>query len=295
MSMTAISIKQTNEKSHVTNAGPTIVATFKVSFCGSFSTSYIYQHAGAMGLVDYGTNIEAEITANSLFVATTSAPGSFSYTTTFSTINAERLDLSPLSRPAVIKGGGIDLTEVRRVDVNGDAIVNSVGDFYEDLPCFYVPGGESTISWNVADNPADLAQEFSFTTNSGSIWGQDAYSGIIRKITYENVYEVYQGALIEFWRVTVPLTFRNDGLGWGFQPLDYGYRYDNGSTVQNYKDPITQVFGPVFLDGSGGLLNGNGTTNGSDPVIYPDGDPAGYETLVSVDWSGLGVPVSPFA
>jgi len=100
-----------------------------------------------------------------------------------------------------IRGGGLELTEVRRVDISGDPMVNSVGDYYEQLPIFYVPGSEFTCTWNVTDNPETLAQQFSFSTNQSAIWGQDAYSGIIRKITFENVYEVY-GAWIE-WDVAL--------------------------------------------------------------------------------------------
>ncbi|HWE04997.1 MAG TPA: hypothetical protein VG326_21495 [Tepidisphaeraceae bacterium] len=93
------------------------------------------------------------------------------------------------------------------------------------------------------------------------------------------------------------MKFRNDGLSWNFQPFDYGYRYKDGSgKVVNYVDPQTGTYGPIFLDGSGGLLNGDGTTSGgSDAVIFPSGPPDGYQTLNGADWSGLSCPVNPFS
>jgi hypothetical protein len=195
-----------------------------------------------------------------------------------------------------VTGGGIELIEVRRQDVNGNPIVNAVGDYYENLPEFYVPGCELQVSWNVADNPLSLAEEYSFTTNESDIWGQDAFSGVIGKITCEETFETYEGTLIEYWRITVPMKFRNDGLTWNFQPFNYGYRYKDGSgNVVNWVDPTTGVYGPVFLNTDGTLLNGNGTTSGTDAVIYPAGPPAGYQTLQGDDWSGLGVPVNPFS
>jgi hypothetical protein len=310
MSMTIIEIKQTGEKIHVEKSGPQIAASFKVQFTGTYSTTYIYQNATALGLPDYGdylastssemfvSNTSADITPNSLYVGTTAQPGVFTYDATFSTIDAQRLDLSPIYRPAVVTGGGIELTEVRRVDQQGNAIVNSAGDYYEGLPEFYVPGSEITISWNVASNPAANAQIYSFSTNESAIWGQDAYSGVMGKITYSSEYEVYQGILIEYYRITVPIRFRNDGLSWNFQPFDYGYRYEKSGTLQNYVDPKTGICQPVFLDGDAGLLNGNGSTvGGDDPVIFPasSGDtPAGYETLVPQSWSGLSIPLNPF-
>jgi hypothetical protein len=313
VSMTVVSIKQTDEKSHVTNAGPQIVADFKVQFTGTFSTVYIYQNAEAMGLIDIGeyligtssdmyvSETSAGIVPGSLYVGTTTQPGVFMYSTTFSTIDRDRMDLSPIFRPAKVNGGGIELTEVSRVDSAGNAKVNSVGDYYEGIPESYIPGSEFTISWNVATNPATLAQTFSFSANQSSIWGQSSYAGIIRKITYENVYEVFQGVLIQYFRITVPIAFRNDGIPFcQFQPFDVGYRYKSGSTVKNYVDPTTGVYGEVFLDGSGGLLNGNGTApaSGSPPVIYPAASgstPAGYQTITAQNWSGLSFPVSPFA
>jgi hypothetical protein len=306
MTMAITSIIQTDER--YASAGSKIDTSFKLKFTGAFSTVYLIQNATSIGLPDYGdyltgtssemfvSDTSATIVPGALYVGTTAQNAVCMYNATFTNIDAERKDLSPIYRPAVVNGGGIELTEVRRVDKTGAAMVNSAGDYHEGLPESYIPGSELTVSWNVATNPATLAQTYSFSTNSSSIWGQSAFSGVIGKITYQNVYEIYQGILIEFWRISVPLRFRNDGLSWNFQPLDYGYRYKSGSAIKNYVDPTTGVFGPIFLDGSGGLLNGNGSSvGGADPVIFPDGTPPGYETLTATDWSGLSCPINPFS
>ena len=309
MSMTIVQIKDVDETMHVTNAGPTIVSKFKVLFTGTYSTAFIYQNATAMGLIDYGdyvtgtsselycSNIDAEITTNANYIGTTAAPGVFTYTATFSTITTERLDLSPLSRPAQITGGGIELSEVRRVDVTGAALVNSAGDYYEGLPEFYIPGSEIQVSWNVASNPLTMCQTYSFSTNQTAIWGQAAYSGVAGKISAEQSFETFQGVLVEFWKVTVPMRFRNDGRGWNFQPFDYGYRYLSSGAPEAYVDPTNGAPAPIFLDGKGNLLGGDGTTNNADAVIFPASSgstPAGYKTLTSQDWAGMSCPVNPF-
>lgn len=297
-------------KSSLNNSGPTIVSVFEVRFTGAFDPVAIYQSAHSFGLPDYGgyvvgtsnqlycSNVEAEITPGSLWVGSTTHPASCRYTATFSTITEQRLDLSPISRPMIVCGGGIELTEVRRVDINGKAIVNSVGDFYEGLPEFYVGGAELQVSWNVAANPLSKCQQYSFSTNNAAIWGRDAWSGLMGKVTAQEMYETYQGVLIEYWRCTAPIRFRNDGSTWNYQPYDYGYRYKQGTKIITYTDPTTGATGPVFLNGGGGLLNGNGTTSGSPAVIYPTGSgggPKGYQTYSGQDWTGLGIPSNPFA
>ncbi|HWE95759.1 MAG TPA: hypothetical protein VG269_17475 [Tepidisphaeraceae bacterium] len=306
LTITSGSIRVESISTSTDHVGTSIVVTYNAQYVGTFDPIYLTASASTLGFPWYGDYasgasglVYCSHTAINWFGGngTTASPGVFRYVATFSPITPDRLDLSPLSRPAIVTGGGIELTEVRRQDVNGNPIVNAVGDFYENLPEFYVPGCELQVSWNVSSNPMATAQTYSFTTNSAAIWGQAAYSGVIGKITAEETFETYSGTLIQYWRITVPMKFRNDGLTWNFQPFNYGYRYKDSGTgkIINYTDPVTGVYGPVFLDASGGLLNGDGTTNGgSAAIIYPAGPPAGYQVLNGASWSGIGVPVNPF-
>ncbi|HEY9712391.1 MAG TPA: hypothetical protein V6C72_02915 [Chroococcales cyanobacterium] len=97
--------------------------------------------------------------------------------------------------------------------------------------------------------------------------------------------------------MTVPIRIRTDDAGWQWQPYDYGYRYLNSDgDATNYTDPTTGVYGPIFLDGSGHLLGGDGSTNSADPVIYPaasGSDPAGYTIYTPQDWTSTDIP-DPF-
>jgi hypothetical protein len=297
-----IFVDETCSTDHV---GTTVVLTQYALFHGSWDAVYIAANASALGFPWYGDYAEG---SDSLVYCShteikwkggnnsATEPGAFTYTSTFSPITPDRLDLSPLDRPAIVSGGGIELTEVRRDDVNGNPMVNAAGDFYENLPEFYIPGNEFQVSWNVSSNPMTLAKTYSFTTNSTSMWGQDAYSGVVGKISLEETFETYQGILIQYWRITAPFKFRNDGRSWNFEPFNYGYRYkDSTGQPTNYVDPTTGVFGPVFLNADGTLLNGNGSTIGTAPNIFPTGTPDGYETLVGADWTGISVPINPFS
>jgi hypothetical protein len=115
------------------------------------------------------------------------------------------------------------------------------------------------------------------------------------KVTATQMYETYGGVLIEYWKMSVPVRFRNDGNPWGFfQPYDAGYRYLKSGTLLNWIDPATGVYAEIFLNGSGGLLGTNGT---GTPVLYPAASgstPAGYQTLNGSSWSGLSIPANPF-
>jgi hypothetical protein len=307
--ITITGIKLGDESCTTDHVGTTVTLTQIANFYGTWDAVYLAANASALGFPwygDYAVGASGLIYCSHTSVkyvgglyTSSSEPGTFNYTSTFSPITPDRLDLSPLDRPAIVTGGGIELTEVRRQDVNAHAMVNSVGDYYEGLPEFYIPGSELQVAWNVSSNPMTTAQTYSFSTNSAAIWGQSTYSGVIGKISFEQTFETYQGSLIQFYRLTVPFKFRNDGLSWNFQPFDYGYRYLVSGTPQNYIDPVSGVYGPIFLDGSGHLLNGTGaTTTGTGPVIFPAASgstPAGYQTLTGLNWSGLSCPINPFA
>jgi hypothetical protein len=194
------------------HVGTSIQVVYNAQYTGTFDPIFVTANASSFNFPWYGDYavgatglVYCSHTACNWFGGngTTTSPGVFKYTATFSPITPDRMDLSPLDRPAIVTGGGIELTEVRRQDVNGDAIVNSVGDYYENLPEFYIPGCELQVAWNVASNPMSTAQQYSFSTNESAIWGQDEYSGVIGKITCEETFETFENVLIQYWRITV--------------------------------------------------------------------------------------------
>jgi hypothetical protein len=307
--LTVTNITFGDETSTMDHIGQTVVLTQYVFYSGNWDTVYIQSNASALGLPwngDYAAGSGGFLYCSNTAIKwmgglanSSTQPARFDYVSTFSPLTPERFDLAPLDRPPQFEFGGTDLTEVRRIDCNGDAMVNSTGDYYEGLPEFYVPGFEVNLIYNfdAAHNPSDIIQNNSWTTNTSTWNGQAAFSGAIGKINAVETWETYQGLQVKYWRMTVPMRFRTDGNGWTFAPFDYGYRYLKSGVVTNYVDSATGVYGPVFLDGSGGLLGGDGTTRTVDPVIYPPasgGNPAGYQILTPTDWSGASFP-NPFA
>jgi hypothetical protein len=305
--MTVTDIIFGDETCSTDHVGTTVVLTQIGEYYGDWDAVYIAANASGLGFPwygDYAVGSDSYIFCSKTEVkwkggnATSESVAAFDYVSTFTPITPERLDLSPLSRPALFEFGGSDLTEVRRYDASTPAkpIKNSAGDFFEGLPEFYVPGFEVSLIYNSSANPGSLISTYSFSTNSGSWNGQAAYSGAIGKINATLTFETYQGIQIPYWRVNVPIRFRTDGNGWTFQTYDYGYRYVNSGILTSYVDAVTGVYGPVFLNGSGGLLGGDGSARTATPVIYPPGTggaPAGYQTLKPIDWSGASFP-NPF-
>lgn len=189
-------------------------------------------------------------------------------------------DPNPLSRPADIRWGGSDLTEVKFYDFDGNKYVNSANQLYSNLPSQYVLAGECTVSFNVADNPGNNCVLYSYSTNASGIWGVSTGFGLMGKwegqLSFENN--------VTFWRVTVPMRFRGDGLKWRYYAIDSGYVDEDGNVIGD--DVGQQHSTPVLLDGSGGKL-----TPGDDPVIFPTD---GFKQYNETDWSASGV-VNPFA
>lgn len=297
-------IKLTDESASTDHVGTSITQSYTCQYTGAWSSLYITANASTIGLPWYGDYIAGAtgyiycsnsnvklLGGASVMSATTANPGAFTYTATYSPITPDRLDLSPLSRPAVWSYGGSDLTEARKVDQDGTAVTNSTGDYCEGIPEFYVGGTEASVTFNVSSPHACTA--LSYTVNQNSFGGYDAGQGMIGKVDAEETFETYQGVFISFYRITIPQRYRTDENGWRFAPLDYGNRYLGADGIAtNYVDPKTGAYGPVFLDGSGKLLGGDGTSNAADPVVYPTGGDHGdgYTMLKPSAWSGVPTP-----
>jgi hypothetical protein len=306
---TITNVLQRSEKSALTKSGLEVEAVWEVNFTGLWTSVGLIDSANIIGLDTYGDYIENLVTGNLSYAADITAAledgsqsmtvgdggvGMAIYSVKYTPITAERLDLSPLSRPVQIDGGGLDLTEVRRVDQNGNAIINPVGDYYEGLPNFYIEGGEITLTRNEASNPLSTAQSYSFSTNQDNWFGVAPYQGLFGKISFKKMFEQYQGAQVIYYSVTYPIRNRTDTNGWNFCPLAYGYRYypQTGKPAVAFVDG-GGVHGPCFLAANGTLLNPDGTAQPTTPAIFPAASgsgPAGYVTLKQQTWGTLGLP-----
>ena len=229
-------IQELEESASTDRHGITVNATFRIKFIGlwssialslganEFGLPIVVQYLGNLNSTMYVSHIDCKVEQGSL----TNPNGAIGelgialYVVTYSPLTAERHDLPPLSRPALIEGSGIDLTEVRRVDQNGNPIINAAGDYYEGLPNFYIPGGECTITRNEASNPYSMAKTYSFSSNSDNWFGVAPGQGIFGKITFKRVIEKFAGVDVTYYTVTYPIRERTDTNVWNYCPLNYG-------------------------------------------------------------------------
>lgn len=189
--------------------------------------------------------------------------------------------------------GGTDEDVYKNQDVEGNNLVNSAHDFYENNPPQKRRGADCTISFNYNSNPASLVTTLSWTTNSSTWNGVSTGNALIGSIRANKVYVMRGGISIQYWRVRVPMRFSRDGFK--FKPIDSGFN----EIVDGVKKPIgdekieegkqtvwVPASTPQFLDGSGVRLAVGGT-----PVFYPTD---GYRMIEEADWSSSGIP-NPFA
>lgn len=190
--------------------------------------------------------------------------------------------LNPWDRPAVIRGEAGDLTEVRLYDRDGQPIINSAGDYYDDIPAQVIPSASIVVERFERHNPVARAVEFSYTTNASAWYGVAAGNGLLGKITFSEVREIVSGVAMLFYAVQYPITFRNDG--WMLKLIDSGYVLKDGSGNRRSKtdDLGTPTPTPVLLDGAGDELG-----EGLEPVFFP---PEGYRIKDATNWSTLALP-----
>lgn len=315
--MTVTQLNEKTEKLHKNKDGISMDISWELWFTGEFSSVALAVGAPLVGLPIYGELIDfagsftfsyvSDISVDLAPAATpnpalisTNQPSICIYTAKFSPITAERLDLSPLSRPPIITGGGSDLTEVRNYDQKGNPLINSAGDAFENPPAQPIAGGDVVITRNEPSNPAMNAATFSNTLNTNAFYGIPALAGLMGIIRYQEVIENYNGTSIEYYRVAYPIRYRTDTNGWFWPPLDYGWRFKQSGTLvtigsaQDTTSKSNGIHQPLFLDGSGNLLNGDGT--GSNAVVFPaasGGGFAGYQITPDKDWGSLSLP-NPF-
>jgi hypothetical protein len=307
--MTVQQINTSEDHSDIDHVGLTAQQTYKIQYTGLFNSYVLSRFGFVAGLPAYG---EYFIDADSeiLFVSHVSAkkePGAVAdattnqqayYIVTYSPLTSQRMDLSPLDRPPLRSGSGSKLTEVRAYDVNKKGIVNAVGDFYENLPAQYIPGGEVTITRNEASDPSAVCSAYSNTINTNAFGSIPALAGIFGDITYDEIIENYSGEQITYFRTHYPIRRRNDKDGWNFVPINYGWKYKNAGKVYAVGaggpgDPSPGIHGPVFLAADGTLLNPDGTGKPTAPIVFPTGTggaPDGYQFITDTDWNALGLP-----
>jgi hypothetical protein len=305
--MTITQVELIGENGYDDDSGRHYVETYAVYFTSGYSTAALLANSNAnlpkkgwyLGQSPKATSSDTSVFANkitpSLMEASMDTPisgcvGEAQYVVEYKTpaLTIFDRDVAPLSRPAQIRWGGSDATEARRYDVNGDAITNSAGQFFDNLPSFYIRGGEVSITLNISANPADICVLYSFTTNGSDWYGVGRGNALMGKIEATKQYEIFQGTEYTYWTITYPIMFRRDG--WGFKTYDIGTQYiDDDDSIKSYID-ANGVAQETLLDGLGRPWDG-------DPILWPDGttaDEGGFRVYEEGGWGFLSIP-NPFA
>jgi flavin-binding protein dodecin len=169
-------------------------------------------------------------------------------------------------------------------------MVNSAWQVYSGLPPIPIAGADVVATFNVASNPISMATLLSKTTNNATWNGVARTNGRIGKISYRYVVEEFDSETVEYYQVTMPISFRPDS--WKWLPIDSGTDILVATTSSGqpvWKAVLDQygnrVTTPVLLNGSGA----QGTV-GFTGVVYPA---SGYEQYTESDWTAGGVP-NPF-
>lgn len=164
---------------------------------------------------------------------------------------------NPLDHPIELSWGSERVDIVVDRDVNGNAVTNSAGDFFEENP----PTIEKyriilTIQRNESSFSPTLALTWKGTVNNAAwtVAGTSfaAYTVKCLDITSNAVYHPACG-----WFWPVKYDFAIDLDGWRYKPLDRGVRMNDGSGKRAILDSQGQpIPDPVLLNGSGLPLTG---------------------------------------
>lgn len=161
----------------------------------------------------------------------------------------------PLDRRAKITWNSNQYTKVVHKDIDGDAIVNSAGDYFIDpAPEIEVSRWTATVTKNLATIPSWIL-DYADAVNSGDfeIGGITVLAKKAR-IVGLSIGDLQKERNTEFYPLSITMEFRKEG--WRLSLLDQGYYKLNGSGLKIpcvTKDGIA-VTAPVMLDGDGGQL-----------------------------------------
>lgn len=290
MTIVTDSVQLVSETASVTTAGASYTRTYQMKFIDGYSAAaLIHNTEGDLPKVGEVHPDDSNSIVETVNPKLADSEGGVGAGVAIYEVSYKPIDPSndksqtPTARNPEISWGGSDLSEVKQVDVDGVPKVNSAGDLYDPIRETPIRGGEVTITYNVNANPADFCVNFSYTTNDAEWYGVAVGNGLIGKITASKVYEVFEGATIEYWKLTVPIRFNRDG--WKNKIIDNGFRKAGGAAIVDDMGHTPPV--PVLLDGAGGEL----AMPGGTPVVFPTD---GFRDFEEAAWDDLAIP-NPFA
>lgn len=172
----------------------------------------------------------------------------------------------PTDEPAIITWSGEQFQKPAVYDRNGEAIVNSAGDFFDDPPQMDDTRVTAQIQKNVAAVPSwlltyrDAVNDASFDLDGITI------AAGVAKLQPPQIGQEQERNGFTFRQITLNMHFR--GEGWALRPLDQGYNEkadlnaigDELARVKMLDDKGLEPTRPILLDGNGFRLENPGPT-----------------------------------
>lgn len=160
---------------------------------------------------------------------------------------------NPLDHPPKISWGGSKFEKAIDQDINGDAILNSAGDYF-DPP---VTVDDSRITLRIQRNEARydpaIAAQFKDAINSDTFYGQQPGTWKSALPTADLQFNVDSGTADGFYyEVTYEFEFRPEG--WKREILDQGLKVITGGVQVPASEGGKDVTSPILLDGTGVAL-----------------------------------------
>lgn len=191
--------------------------------------------------------------------------------------------VNPVNRPAKIKWRTQAYRKAVDKDINGRAIVNSAGDYFDPPPEADRSHWVAMIRKNVTAVPAAILGYDNPVNSKGfTIQGLTVAPKVAKLLDIE-ISDLQVEGEYEFYTFDYALEFRP--AGWNLKPLDQGYRYKSGSDRKNILDnstPPRPVTSPRLLDGAGNVL-ANPTTSNAVFLDYEIDDAKDFSILPGLD------------
>lgn len=172
------------------------------------------------------------------------------------TFTTEReMNVNPIFEPAVIEWGGENFDETLVYDRNGDAVLNSAGDPFENAMRERTRR-VVTVMKNITNIPSWVITAEDAVNSSAFLLDGFSVGARLAKLSAPQIgrWQYRNGAA--YREMTMTIKLNKDG--WNFQPLDAGFRFRNGLgdlvRITSLGDG-TDITQPVCLDGAGVVLS----------------------------------------
>lgn len=172
----------------------------------------------------------------------------------------EEPEANPLSRQPKIRWTSALVNKAVVRDIDGDAVVNSAGDYFDPPPEADYPRWTATIQFNAATVPVGILSYAGARNNAAVVIDGVSVSEERARITSLDIGEVQEENGISFRSITLAVECRDDGDdSFDLEPLDQGFRFKDGTTlkdilIEDEDGKKNRPSAPVLLDGAGAVL-----------------------------------------